>query len=188
MPRVASAVASRMRFANSHELSHHCCGVLILRVRPAFVCALPAFRLGDIHFPTNSERWTPHSGVGPRWPHGPAGMTRVPLRPKTSKKARSSSPNGMKLCDGMEGWVRLDRRQVQKLPRDAKSLFLPLRARHGLRPDPRSGGHQLCDGPRTTSSTTRATRTCATTPRAMSLRRAISAKARKSSSTTAASS
>ena len=30
--------------------------------------------------------------------------------------------------DGMEGWVRLDRRQVRKLPRDAKQLFL----RYGL--------------------------------------------------------
>src|SRR5437764_1171866 len=26
--------------------------------------------------------------------------------------------------DGMEGWVRLDRRQVQQLPRDAKKLFM----------------------------------------------------------------
>ena len=33
--------------------------------------------------------------------------------------------------DGMEGWVRLDRRQVQKLPRDAKKLFL----RYGLDQD-----------------------------------------------------
>ena len=30
--------------------------------------------------------------------------------------------------EGMEGWVRLDRRQVRKLPRDAKRLFL----RYGL--------------------------------------------------------
>ena len=34
-------------------------------------------------------------------------------------------------CDGMEGWVRLDRRQVQQLPRDAKQLFL----RYGLDTD-----------------------------------------------------
>ena len=33
--------------------------------------------------------------------------------------------------EGMEGWVRLDRRQVQKLPRDAKQLFL----RYGLDTD-----------------------------------------------------
>jgi hypothetical protein len=33
--------------------------------------------------------------------------------------------------DGMEGWIRLDRRQVQKLPRDAKQLFL----RYGLDTD-----------------------------------------------------
>jgi uncharacterized protein len=33
--------------------------------------------------------------------------------------------------DGMEGWVRLDRRQVRKLPRDAKKLFL----RYGLDQD-----------------------------------------------------
>ena len=26
--------------------------------------------------------------------------------------------------EGMEGWVRLDRRQVRQLPRDAKKLFL----------------------------------------------------------------
>src|SRR5262249_20645376 len=33
--------------------------------------------------------------------------------------------------DGMEGWVRLDRRQVQQLPRDARALFL----RYGLDQD-----------------------------------------------------
>ena len=33
--------------------------------------------------------------------------------------------------EGMEGWVRLDRRQVRKLPRDAKKLFL----RYGLDQD-----------------------------------------------------
>jgi len=33
--------------------------------------------------------------------------------------------------DGMEGWVRLDRRQVRQLPRDAKKLFL----RYGLDQD-----------------------------------------------------
>ena len=33
--------------------------------------------------------------------------------------------------DGMEGWVRLDRRQVQRLPRDVKKLFL----RYGLDTD-----------------------------------------------------
>ena len=33
--------------------------------------------------------------------------------------------------DGMEGWVRLDRRQVQSLPRDVKQLFL----RYGLDTD-----------------------------------------------------
>ena len=33
--------------------------------------------------------------------------------------------------DGMEGWVRLDRRQVQQLPRDAKKLFM----RYGLDTD-----------------------------------------------------
>ena len=33
--------------------------------------------------------------------------------------------------DGMEGWVRLDRRQVKQLPRDAKKLFL----RYGLDQD-----------------------------------------------------
>jgi hypothetical protein len=33
--------------------------------------------------------------------------------------------------DGMEGWVRLDRRQVQKLPRDARQLF----QRYGLDTD-----------------------------------------------------
>ena len=26
--------------------------------------------------------------------------------------------------EGMEGWIRLDRRQVRKLPRDQKKLFL----------------------------------------------------------------
>jgi hypothetical protein len=33
--------------------------------------------------------------------------------------------------DGMEGWVRLDRRQVQKLPREVRQLFL----RYGLDTD-----------------------------------------------------
>ena len=33
--------------------------------------------------------------------------------------------------DGMEGWVRLDRRQVRQLPRDARQLFL----RYGLDQD-----------------------------------------------------
>ena len=33
--------------------------------------------------------------------------------------------------EGMEGWVRLDRRQVQRLPRDVKKLFL----RYGLDTD-----------------------------------------------------
>jgi len=33
--------------------------------------------------------------------------------------------------DGMEGWIRLDRRQVRQLPRDAKKLFL----RYGLDQD-----------------------------------------------------
>ena len=49
--------------------------------------------------------------------------------------------------DGAEGWIRLDRRQVQKLPRDAKALF----RRYGLDIDFDQilgpGRHQLCDRP-----------------------------------------
>jgi len=95
-------------------------------------------------------------------------------------------PEWNEASDG-DGWIRLDRAQVQKLPPPARALF----RRYGLDTD-----FDEILGPvdisfvtdPTTSSITPAIRTCATTRRAMSLRRATSAKAGKFSSTTASSS